>query len=114
MDTRAGASEIVVNDGYVRPAKCARTIRKAILAQLALAVMMDLVQCRLADIDKCVAGKVLSADLVHHAPPPRLHRSTRTSTGPVASLVPSVSPLEPTSPAPTPRTGPSASLPVCA
>ena len=62
---RCGLAEIAVNDAYAlgRPTRGDRAMAQSILALRALAVLGDLAQGRLADIEISVAFEVIGGDL---------------------------------------------------
>src|SRR6516165_9765522 len=84
-DTRARATEIVVDDADIDPTELSGALDESILPPAAF-----LTDRRLADIDDRLAGEMVSSDPVHLAPPCGSASKARSSTPP--SEAPSESP----------------------
>src|ERR1700722_10947726 len=80
-DTAARAAEIIVNDLDSGPAKLFGAIGEPVLAAPAL-MIVQLIGCRLTDVDTGAACKMLSRDLGHDCSPPLQAPLRSRATGP--------------------------------
>src|SRR6202165_5165136 len=81
-DAAARATEIIVNDLDIGPAKLFGAIGEPVLAAPALMIVCQLIGCRLTDVDTGAACEMLSCGLCHDWSPPLQAPLRSRATGP--------------------------------